>query len=389
MREWSVSPIGVAAALAATVLLLSGCKEENKYAPPPPAEVGVSVPLRKAVTPYLDLTGSAVAFNEVDLVARVQGFLSSIDYKDGDFVKQGTTLFVIEPQPYQAQFQQAQAAVQGTQAQLVAAEAELQRQTTLLRQNVSAQVSYDQALAKRDQLRAQLSDQQAGVAIAAITYGYTRVAAPFDGIVSNHLQSVGELVGTGQPTKLATIVQLRPIYVTMNVSEQEALRVRANLQKQGKTLAEIGVIPVDAGLMTESGFPHAGKLDYVSPGLDPNTGTIMVRAVFDNPERALLPGNFLRLRIPLPGQVDANALLIPETALGADQAGQYVLIVGPDDVVAQRLVTTGQSFGGLRQIVSGLGPEDRVVIAGIQRAIPGSKVAPRPAAIQDQPGAAP
>jgi RND family efflux transporter MFP subunit len=350
--------------------------------------VGVSAPLQRPATPYLELTGSAVAFNEVDLVARVQGFLSEIDYKDGEAVKQGTTLFVIEPQPYQAKFQQAQASVQATQAQLVAAEAEFNRQATLLRQNVSAQNTYDQALAKRDALKANIVDQQAGVTIAAINYGYTRVAAPFDGLVTDHLQSVGELVGTGQPTKLASIVQLSPIYVTMNVSEQDALRVRANMQKQGKTLAEVGVIPVDVGLMTEQGYPHQGKLDYVNPGLDPATGTLAIRAIFDNAGRALLPGNFLRVRIPLPGQENENALLVPDTALGADQAGRYLLIVNKDDVVEQRPVQLGQMFGGLRQIESGIGPDDRVVVAGNQRAIPGDKVAPKPATIQERTASA-
>ncbi len=369
--------------------MLSGCKEENKYAPPPPPEVGVSAPLQKPTTPYLELTGSAVAFNDVDLVARVEGFLSEIDYKDGDAVKQGTTLFVIEPQPYQAKFQQAQAGVQGTQAELAAAEAEFTRQATLLKQNVSAQNTYDQALAKRDSLRANLVNQQANVTIAAINYGYTRVAAPFDGIVTDHLQSVGELVGVGQPTKLASIVQLSPIYVTMNVSEQDALRVRANLQKQGKTLAEVGVIPVDVGLMTEQGYPHQGKLDYVNPGLDPATGTLMVRAMFQNGDRALLPGNFLRVRIPLPGQENENALLVPDAALGTDQAGRYLLVVNKDDVVEQRRVQLGQTFGGLRQIESGIGPQDQVIVSGLQRAVPGGKVTSKLTAIEERTASAP
>ncbi|MBV9655421.1 MAG: efflux RND transporter periplasmic adaptor subunit [Acetobacteraceae bacterium] len=370
------------------LVLLASCKEENKYEPPPPPEVGVSVPLRQQVTPYLELTGSAVAYNDVDLVARVEGFLSEIAFKEGGPVKQGTTLFVIEPEPYQAKFQQAQAAVQGTQAELVAAEADFSRQATLLKQNVSAQSTYDQALAKRDALKANLADQQAGVTIAAINYGYTRVAAPFDGIVTDSLQSVGQLVGTGQPTKLASIVQLRPIYVTMNVSEQDALRVRASLQKQGKTLADLGVIPVEVGLMTEDGYPHQGKLDYVNPGVDPSSGTLMIRAIFDNEDRGILPGNFLRVRIPTVGNENETALLVPDTALGTDQGGRYLLVVNKDDVVEQKPVQLGQLFGGLRQIDSGIGPDDRVLISGLQRAVPGSKVAPKPATIQQQQASA-
>jgi membrane fusion protein, multidrug efflux system len=192
---------GPALALAG-LLAIAGCKQQNAYVPPPP-EVGVAKPLQQAVTPYLEGTGNTAAFNQVDLSARVEGFLQEIDYTDGAMAKRGDTLFVLEPAPYQAKLQQAQASLASVQAAVVQSEAEFNRQATLLRQNVSAQNTYDAALAKRDSDRAEVLNQQVAVTIAAINYGYTHVTAPFDGEVTNHLVSVGELVGVTGPTKLA------------------------------------------------------------------------------------------------------------------------------------------------------------------------------------------
>jgi RND family efflux transporter MFP subunit len=363
--------------LLCAAALLAGCKEEkNTYVPPPPPQVGVAKPLQQAVVPYLPSTGTTVAYNQVNLEARIQGFLTSIDYVDGAAAKQGDTLFVIEPAPYQAALQQAQATMQSTQAQLVQAEAEFKRQATLLAQNVSAQNTYDQALAKRDSLRANLLNNQAGVTQAAINYGYTRVTAPFDGIVTNHLQSIGALVGYGSPTKLATIVQLDPIYVTFNVSEQDVIRIRQAAAKRGITRGDISKIPIEVGLVTEQGYPHAGTLDYSAPEVDTSTGTLLVRGIFKNADHGLLPGFFVRIRVPLDIQ-SSTAFLVPDTAIGTDQAGQYVLVVNKDNVVEQRKITTGQLYGQLRVVPTGLTADDQVVVSGVQHAIPGGKVAPQ------------
>jgi multidrug efflux system membrane fusion protein len=376
---------GAAVLLLCSVALLAGCKEEkNAYVPPPPQQVAVAKPLQQAVIPYLPATGTTVAFNQVNLEARIQGFLTSIDYVDGAAVKQGDTLFVIEPAPYQAALQQAQATMQATQAQLIQAEAEYKRQATLLAQNVSAQNTYDQALAKRDSLRANLLDNQAGVTQAAINYGYTRVTAPFDGIVTNHLQSVGALVGYGAPTKLATIVQLDPIYVTFSVSEQDVIRIRQAAAKRGLTRGDINKIPIQVGLVTEQGYPHEGLLDYSAPEIDTSTGKLLVRGIFKNADHALLPGFFVRIRVPLDIQTD-TAFLVPDTVIGTDQAGQYVLVVNKDNVVEQRKVTTGQVYGQLRVVLTGLTADDQVVVSGIQHAIPGSKVAPQVTEIPKPP----
>jgi RND family efflux transporter MFP subunit len=369
-------------ALALIALLaVAGCKKENAYVPPPPPDVGVAKPLQQAVTPYLEVTGNTAAYNQVDLDARIEGFLKEIDYTDGAMASRGDTLFVIEPAPYQAKLQQAQASLAAAQAALAQSEPEFVRQETLLKQNVSAQNTYDQALAKRDSDRANVSNQQAGVTIAAINYGYTRVTAPFDGEVTNHLQSVGELVGVSGPTKLASVVQLDPIYVTFNVSEQDVLRIKAMMRERGLTAFDLAKIPVEVGLMTEQGYPHAGAMNYASPTLDPSTGTLFARGLLPNPGRQMLPGMFVRIRIPM-ALNKRQALLVPDRVLGTDQAGRYVLVLGKDNTIEQRTVTTGVQVGSLRVIETGLTADDQVVITGLQRAIPGDKVTPQPATIQ-------
>jgi RND family efflux transporter MFP subunit len=362
------------------VLGLSACKKENTYVAPPPPEVGVAKPLQQAVTPYLEVTGNAAAFNQVDLEARVEGFLQQINYTDGAMAKLGDTLFVIEPAPYQSKLQQAQASLDAAKASLLQSDAEFNRQATLLKQNVSAQNTYDSALAKRDVDRSNVSNDQAGVTIAAINYGYTRVTAPFDGLVTNHLVSTGGLVGVTGPTKLATIVQLDPIYVTFNISEQDVLRIKQAMAERGLKEVDLGKIPVEVGLMTEQGYPHTGTLNYASPTLDPGTGTLFARGILANPDHALLPGMFVRIRIPM-GQHPKPSLLVPDRVLGTDQGGRYVLVLGKDDTVEQRTVTVGTQVGTLRVVESGLKPDDQVVVTGLQHAIPGDKITPKEATI--------
>jgi len=356
---------------------LAGCKPENKFIAPPPAEISVAVPLQQSVVPFTVMTGNTQAFNTVDLVARVEGFLTQIAYTDGAFVKKGGPLFQIDPTTYIAQVKQAQAQLAAYQAQLVQAQSEFQRQETLLRQGVSAQNTYDIAKAKRDALLADVDNQQAALSVAQVNLGYTKVEAPFDGVVTRHLISVGELVGATNATKLATIVQLDPIYVYFNMSEQEVLTVRSNLKEKRLSLEELSKVPLDIGLMNEEGYPHQGHLNYVSPEVDPTTGTIQVRGLFENPNRDLLPGFFVRVRVPVAFGAQ-NILVVPNRVVSEDQAGKYVMLVGKDDVVEQRRVKTGQLLvGDLRVIESGLKPDDRVVLTTNGNAVPGAKVVPK------------
>jgi RND family efflux transporter MFP subunit len=362
------------ATTALVLVLLAGC-EQNTFVPPPPPKVDVALPVQRSITRYLEATGNTAPIKSVDLVARVQGFLQSIDYKDGDFVKEGTPLFTIEPETYKLKLEQAQAAEAGAQASLKQAEADYKRQADLVQRQAVSQATLDTSTSNRDNAQANLQQAQVNTRIADVNYGYTKVTAPFDGIVSAHLVSVGELVGVASPTQLATIVALDPIYVNFNVNEQDVLRVREEARRRGLTAADLKSLPIDVGLQTETGYPHQGNLDYAAPTINQSTGTLAVRGVVPNPDRVLLPGYFVRIRVPVDKQ--PNAVLVPDTALGSDQGGRYVLVVTNENVVEQRKVATGPLEGDLRVIESGLKPEDRVVTAGLLRAVPGQKVDPQ------------
>src|SRR4051812_45865079 len=368
------APILRAAFAIAAMGILSAC-EQNTFVPPPPAKVDVAVPVQRSFTRYLEATGNTAAIKNVDLVARVQGFLQSINYKDGAFVKEGTSLFTIEPDTYKLKLEQAQAAEAGAQASMKQSETDYRRQVDLVQKQAVSQATLDNSTATRDNAQANLQQAQVNTKIAAVNYGYTNVVAPFDGIVSAHLASIGELVGAASPTQLATIVALDPIYVNFNVNEQDVLRIREEARRRGMTPNDLRQLPVEIELQTETGYPHKGKLDYISPSINQSTGTLAVRGVLANPDRVLLPGFYVRVRVPFDEQ--ASALLVPDVALGADQAGRYVLVVNADNVVEQRKVRTGPLEGDLRVIESGLKADDRVVTAGLLRAIPGQKVDPQ------------
>jgi RND family efflux transporter MFP subunit len=366
--------IARAATATLVLVLLAGC-EQNTFVPPPPPKVDVALPVQRPITRYLEATGNTAPIKSVDLVARVQGFLQSIDYKDGDFVKEGAPLFTIEPETYKLKLEQAQAAEAGAQASLKQAEADYKRQADLVQRQAVSQATLDTSTSNRDNAQANLQQAQVNTRIAEVNYGYTKVTAPFDGVVSAHLVSVGELVGVASPTQLATIVALDPIYVSFTVNEQDVLRVREEARRRGLTAADLKSVPVEAGLQTEAGYPHQGKLDYAAPTINQSTGTLAVRGLVPNPDRVLLPGYFVRIRVP--EDKEPNAVLVPDTALGSDQGGRYVLVVTNENVVEQRKVETGPLEGDLRVIESGLKPDDRVVTAGLLRAVPGQKVDPQ------------
>ena len=374
-RRIGLLPVAIAAAVA-----LAGCEDKNTFVAPPPPKVDVATPIQRAVTRYVEATGNTAPIKSVDLVARVQGFLQSIDYTDGTFVKQGTQLFTIEPETYKLKLDQAQAAEAGAQASLKQAEADYKRQVDLVQRQAVSQATLDTSTSTRDNAQASLQQAQANTRIAELNYSYTKVSAPFDGIVSAHLVSIGELVGVSSPTQLATIVAMDPIWVNFTVNEQDVLRIRAEAARRGLTVADLRQLPIQVGLQTETGYPHEGHLDYVSPTLNSSTGTLAVRGLVPNDKRVLLPGYFVRVRVPF--DQDKNALLVPDTALGSDQGGRYLLVVNKDNVVEQRKVQIGAVDNGLRVIESGLKPDDRVVIAGLLRVIPGQKIDPQQTKIE-------
>ncbi len=360
------------------LLALAACKERQTAAAAPALpKVTVAPAVQQKITRYLETTGNVAAVNSVDLVARVAGYVQEINYTDGAQVHKGDVLFTIEPLPYQLKLQQAQAQEAQQRALLQQAEVEYKRQETLGRTDTASRSAVDQALATRDADRALVLQAQSQTQQAAVNYTYTRVLAPFDGTVTARLVSLGELVGQNGPTQLATEVQLQPVYVNFTIAERDVLLIRAQLAKMGKTIRDVGTVPVEVGLQTETGTPHVGTLDYAAPNVDTSTGTLAARGVFPNKHTALLPGYFVRVRVPI--ERDVEALLVPAIALAANQGGRYVLVVGPDNVVEERHVETGPIQGAMQVIDEGLKRGERVIVGGMLRAVPGQKVDPSPA----------
>ena len=374
-------------------VLLWSCGEDNTYVAPPPPTVSVSQPVRQTVTDYIEVSGNTQASNSVNLVARVEGYLQSVDFADGTFVKTGDLLFVIEPEPYEAQVQLQEAMVAQQQATLTQASEEYARQQRLIKQNATSQSQLESWQAQQGTAQAAVDEANANLEIAKINLGYTRIVAPFDGRMGRHLVDPGNLVGAGSPTQLATIEQLAPIYVYVNVDESDVLRVRASMRAAGQTVATMGPVTLGVGLQNEAGYPHEATLDFIDSDIDQSTGTLQVRGSIANEDYVFLPGMFVRVRVPVGTSPDA--LLVPDRALGIDQRGHYLLLVDASDEVAQRPVQIGALVGEMRVITEGLKAEDWVVVDGIQRAIPDSKVAPKKvtltppdAAPAEQPAAA-
>jgi RND family efflux transporter MFP subunit len=353
----------------------AGCKRPQPFVHSGPPTVTVAKPGRETAAPSIDLTGTVAPYQTVDLVARVQGFLETISFKDGSFVNKDTVLFQIEKDMYEEKVALYQAQVNGAQA-------EYTRQVGMLKQNATSQANVDKALSDRDQAAANL-------AMAKIQLGYTTVRAPFDGRIGTHLVDIGNVVGTNAaaPTKLATIDEMVPIYVNFSVSSRDALRLRKMAEKLGKGVKPgVGKLPVFAGLDDEDGFPHKGVLDFANNSVDTSTGTIQLRAIFPNEDKILFPGLFARVRIPLGPPVPA--LVVPNTALANDQVGDYLLVVNAQNVAERRNVTRGARVGPMCAITEGLNENDRVIIGGQSAVRPGATVTPEEAAAGPGPSAA-
>ena len=362
---------------AVTALLaLSACGDENHYVAPPPPKVTVAAPTKQAVTRYLELTGNTAAVNSADLVARVSGFVQDIQYQDGAIVKKGTPLFTIEPQPYDVKLKQAQAAEAGAQATLKQAQAEYDRQSALVASQTVSRSSFDQATANRDAAQGTYDQAHANTQLAQLNYDYAHVTAPFDGVVMARQVSVGQFVGgSGTPTVLATIVQVDPIYVNFNISERDVLRLRDVMAKRGMNRDDLMQVPVEVGLQSETGYPHAGHFNYAAPMLnsvDRDAGG--ARDLRQQGSRAA--ARLFRPRADSgrrPGRRAAGAgrgaRQRPGRALSARrQQGQRGRAAqGQDRPVGRRDAGDRRRAEGRRS----------VVVAGVLRAIPGQKVDPQ------------
>jgi RND family efflux transporter MFP subunit len=353
------------------LILPVACKEKAPAPPPPPA-VTVAQPVRKVVTDYLELSGNTQAIYTVQLVARVAGYLEKVFFEDGQVVKKGQTLFLIQQNTYQDTLRQTEAQVLLQKAQLEYAEKQLIRYSDLLQQKATSQENVDNWRNQRDSAQANLKAAEAARHLAKLNLGYTEVTAPFDGRIDRRLVDPGNLVGTSGNTVLAQLNQIDPIYIYFNISDLDL----AHLMKEahwtpGKT--ETKQWPVFAGLTSETGYPHKGYLDFAAISLTPTTGTLLLRGVFSNPDGKILPGLYSRIRVPVK---KGPTLLVPQEAIGYDQRGSYVLIVNEHNAVQRVSVKTGTSVDHLQAIEEGLTGKEWVVIKGVQKAIPGRQVTP-------------
>lgn len=357
---------------------LLGCGGAPAPPAPPPPEVTLSAPVQREVTTYLEYTGTTAAIESVEIRARVAGYLQNIPFEPRSKVKAGDVLFVIDPRPYQAKVEQAQAALESKRAALRIREIELDKYTPLANKEVIAGLKLDDVKAARDMAKAEVEQAVANLEAAKLDLDYAHVRAPIDGRVGRNLVDIGNLVSPTDNTLLANLVRDDPIYVYFNMSERDLLRLtRKAIKKNGDSKPQDGQTSVYMGLSDETGYPREGTLDYTDIKVDPSTGTIQVRAIFPNHDGLLYPGMFARIRVPL----DTHpALLVPDTAVLTDQGGKHVLLCGSDDIVAFRRVSTGELVKDMRVITAGLTPEDRVITNGIQKARPGAKVTPTPAA---------
>ncbi|MCB2186145.1 MAG: efflux RND transporter periplasmic adaptor subunit [Deltaproteobacteria bacterium] len=378
---------GLAAAGLSALLVIAACdNKSDTYQAPPPPKVTVAAPVVRDVVEYADFTGNTAAVKSVELRARVSGFLDSINFEPGGMVKKDQLLFVIEPEPFRAKLNQAKADLATAKAQEELAKATLLRKENAYKTRAVSEVEVLTARAELAKAKAGIQSAAAEVENAQIDLGYTSITAPISGRISRNLVDVGNLVGSGQATLLATIYTDDPMYAYFNISENDILSYQKAL-KSGQ-LAQAGLEPyaVYMGTADEVGYPRKGKLDYADPNVDQSTGTVQVRGVFDNADQSLLPGLFVRIRIPM--QRLKDAVLVPELAVGIDQGGNYLFVIDDQDVAQFRRVTMGPKEDTLAVVRTGLKAGERVVVNGLLRVRPGLKVTPETASAAAAPAKA-
>lgn len=366
------------AACAAT----GGCsKEAPALAPTGPAVVIAGPPVEQEVTDYEDFTGRTEAVQSVEIRPRVNGYLVQMPFKEGDEVGLNDLLFEIDPRPYQAQFDAAKGQVDLMRAKLQLAIADNVRAKKVGEtKGAISQQDLDKYAAAQAEANAALKATEANLESYRLNLEFTKVLSPIAGRVSRYYLTLGNLVNQ-DTTLLTTVVSQDPMYAYFNVDERTMQRVQ-NLIRTGKIREKNdSEIPVLMGLASETGYPHEGTIDFVNNRVDPSTGTIQVRGVFQNPkpergERVLVPGTFIRVRVPIGDP--HSALLVADRVISSDQGQKIVYVVNEKDEVVYRPVELGALHDGLRVVSSGLSPGDRVIIEGLQRVRPGMVVSPKP-----------
>lgn len=382
-RSWRTAVVGAVAVLAIGVLYVGfGFRGggQTAAAPTPAPPVTVSQPLRREVDTRVGFLGQFSAIDRVELRAQVGGTLTEIHFKDGQIVHKGDLLFVIDPRPYEIKLEQAKAALQTATARVELANTQLSRAQSLRRNEFATQETVDQRTSDQDSSKAAVEDAKARIRDAELDLEYSQVRAPFTGRIGARQVSIGSLVAgsrsaTSPTTLLATLVSLDPLYLDFDMSESDFLTFNRERARIGGPLANKVVL----GLSDENNFVRQGTLDFVDNALDRSSGTIHARATVPNPDLFLAPGQFARLRVAI--APPASVYLLPDSAVILDQSQHLVMTVQPDSTVKPKIVTTGDLRGGLRVVLSGLEPTDRVIINGLVRAMPGAKVTPQDGAI--------
>lgn len=376
--------LALAGALATLVASCGQGQQQQQGAPPPP-QVTVAKPTKRTLSDFDEYVGRFTAVNSVEVRARVSGYLDGLHFKDGQSVKQGDLLFTIDKRPFQNTLDQARANLAQAKSNLAFTESDYTRGQQLVRDKTITEQTFEQRSQAYRNAQASVSNNEAAVRQAELDIEFTELRAPINGRIGDRRVSPGNLVtgGTGgNTTMLATIVSTDPIYFEFTFDEASFLRYE-RLSKNGQELASRGAgVTVKLKLIDEANFEHEGRMDFVDNVIDRSTGTIRGRAVFANPGNVFTPGMFGRVQVP--ASQPYEALLLPDAAIGTEQARKYVLVVDGEDTARQKYVTLGQlAPDGLRVIKDGLSLDDRVVISGLMQARAGQKVRPQ------QPGAAP
>jgi membrane fusion protein, multidrug efflux system len=375
----------IAASVAAAFMFRAG----SAVATPSPAAVqatpvSVATVVQSDVATWNEFSGRLEAVERVDIRPRVAGTVQSVHFREGALVKAGDLLLTIDPAPYQADVDRAEAQVFAAQSRLTNAKTNYERAKQLLADHAISQKEYDDSLNAQSEADANLRAAKAQLQTAQLSLGYTQVRAPVAGRVGKLEITTGNLVaaGPGAPV-LTTLVSVSPIYASFDADERVVTRALRELPAGASARAQIEKIPVQMGTVDDTATPITGHLQLVDNQVDARSGTVRVRAVFDNADGALMPGQFAHLRM---GAVKAEpALMINERSVGTDQSKKFVMVVGPDDKAAYREVTLGANVDGLRIVTSGLKPNERVVVNGLQRVRPGSLIAPQMVAMKFDP----
>jgi RND family efflux transporter MFP subunit len=366
-------------ALLVLATLVASCGEQQKQGggPPPPA-VTVAKPIKRTVVDYDEYVGRFAAINSVEIRARVSGYLDKLHFKDGQVVKQGDLLFTIDKRPFQNTLDQARANLVQAQSNVAFTESDYTRGQQLVRDKTITDQTFEQRAQAFRNAKASVSANEAAVRQAELDMEFTELRAPMNGRIGDRRVSPGNLVtgGTGgNTTLLATIVSIDPIYFEFTFDEASYLRYE-RLSTAGQDVASRNAgVQVALKLIDESDFDHEGRMDFVDNVIDRSTGTIRGRAVLANSKEIFTPGMFARVRVP--GTAPYEALLVPDAAIGTEQARRFVMVVDDQDTARPKYVTLGQvTKDGLRAIKDGIGPDDRIVVSGLMQARPGQKVKP-------------